>query len=450
MTEEGKAPQNARNGSAVAQTCFDSVRACEVCHDTTAIYKCPNCGTKTCSLGCCKRHKTNSGCDGRRDPAKFIALKSFKEHDLRHDYHFLEDVLQTKTSARRTVLGSEVGHALAAPPLKRGRQNKPDTPVILSPDDHEQQERHGAGQVLGRAVPKGIKKFVVEARERGTNVLIMPSGMSRRRLNTSRYDNKKRRCVWRTHLVFILPNQPYEVSALLSPALDPTRQNSCSKNGLAILGNAEHNRALVSTVITDCDESARVDELVKNILETGSHTRDTNTLASSNSAVIRSALSTLRAHLRDVKVLIQKIPSRSEHPTFLPISLDSTLAEALRGKTVIEYPTLFVGLVADMIKMERFIAPVEPVPMEVGGEEAHPLDSPGKKARLETAADGVAQERSGINVKDGEDSVVDEEQEGDEGEADDESAEEFMRVIHEIQDADTEALKNIIANYHDC
>ncbi len=45
-------------------------------------------------------------CDGKRDRVKFIGSKEMKETHLRNDYHFLEDVLQTKGRAKRTFLKS--------------------------------------------------------------------------------------------------------------------------------------------------------------------------------------------------------------------------------------------------------------------------------------------------------------------------------------------------------
>ena len=42
-------------------------------------------------------------CNGKRDRAAFVSVKDFKEKNLRSDFHFLEDILQTKDSASRTL-----------------------------------------------------------------------------------------------------------------------------------------------------------------------------------------------------------------------------------------------------------------------------------------------------------------------------------------------------------
>ncbi len=77
---------------------------CDVCQEHIRKYKCPRCSLFSCSLACCKKHKVEHNCNGKRDPTSFVPLHSFKESNLRSDFHFLENVLATKHSARRTLL----------------------------------------------------------------------------------------------------------------------------------------------------------------------------------------------------------------------------------------------------------------------------------------------------------------------------------------------------------
>jgi hypothetical protein len=249
--------------------------------------------------------------------------------------------------------------------------------------------------------------------------------------------------------VFILPQQPFEVSALLSPALDPTRQYSSSKNGLALVGNSDYNRALVSTVITDCDEEECLDVLVRNILETGSHTRQTMGAASSNSVVLRSALSGLRHHASALTALVQRVPSAAHAPTFLDVGLDESVAGALKDKTVIEYPTFFVGCPADTAKMQRFIAELDcsTEATATGDGDVIPMDgseSPGKKARLRGTEELGARAMENGEVRGGMKEEEEEEDNDDDEEVDPEEANEFLRVMVELENADTAALQSMI------
>jgi hypothetical protein len=97
---------------------------CEICVDGPRIYKCPRCSVFTCSLACCKQHKSKvqggclhlaillapyrlllsqTQCSGIRDRSQFVSYRNLNETNLRSDYHFLEDVLQTKSRAKRTL-----------------------------------------------------------------------------------------------------------------------------------------------------------------------------------------------------------------------------------------------------------------------------------------------------------------------------------------------------------
>ena len=87
------------------------VPVCSICQKLPRQYKCPRCDVGTCSLTCCKRHKELTQCTGRRDRTAFVGITTFTEKHLRSDYHFLEDVLQTKDSATRTLYRGFGGRA---------------------------------------------------------------------------------------------------------------------------------------------------------------------------------------------------------------------------------------------------------------------------------------------------------------------------------------------------
>jgi hypothetical protein len=76
---------------------------CMVCNKNPKSYKCPACGILSCSLRCCIDHKARTGCTGRRNRVDYVPMSEYKEKNLINDYHFLEDVLQTKTNGQRIV-----------------------------------------------------------------------------------------------------------------------------------------------------------------------------------------------------------------------------------------------------------------------------------------------------------------------------------------------------------
>ena len=101
-------------------------RMCEVCCADEGRYKCPRCSMFTCSLSCCKQHKKTNNCSGKRDKTAFVDMQTYSERDLRSDYHFLEDVLQSKNRAIK------VGSHGSSKFTRRKRHRSESTTVIPS------------------------------------------------------------------------------------------------------------------------------------------------------------------------------------------------------------------------------------------------------------------------------------------------------------------------------
>ena len=199
---------------------------CEVCSLHEAQYKCPRCGVFSCSLTCCKAHKTSSlpPCSGVRDRAKFILRSQFDASDLKKDYHFLEDVLQTKQSAKRLLDRDVGGNPL---PIQNNNNNNNNNKNSSNSSNSSKRSRRAEGQTEEeqveeedgaasniptvsnilvdalaapvqdlRAYGKGVKNLVNAARQRGTHLVLMPPGMSKRALNTSSLNTQQNRCVF--------------------------------------------------------------------------------------------------------------------------------------------------------------------------------------------------------------------------------------------------------------
>jgi len=62
-------------------------------------------------------------CSGVRDRTEFVSTRNFKESDLKNDFHFLEDVLQSKDRAKRTLNQNFGGEKKVPPPNKKKQQN---------------------------------------------------------------------------------------------------------------------------------------------------------------------------------------------------------------------------------------------------------------------------------------------------------------------------------------
>lgn len=151
---------------------------CAMCPQPSK-YTCPGCSTRTCSAVCSKAHKPQTGCDGKRDPTKFVTLNTFSQGDWGGDYAYLED-------GRRKI--AEWGKSL--PPSSLGM---PDSGRGGRGRGGYQSSRGGGNQGYGggrkRVSPKveGLRR---QLEIMGMDVEFMPEGMGRRKLNQSGWNPK--------------------------------------------------------------------------------------------------------------------------------------------------------------------------------------------------------------------------------------------------------------------
>lgn len=66
---------------------------CEVCAKNSAIYCCPECEVKTCSLPCVNIHKKELECNGIRNRVKFKPLTTFTNMDLQNGRYEITKLL---------------------------------------------------------------------------------------------------------------------------------------------------------------------------------------------------------------------------------------------------------------------------------------------------------------------------------------------------------------------
>lgn len=218
---------------------------CEVCAKVRAIYKCPACTMRTCSVGCVKKHKALTSCSGVRDRTKFIPLEKMGDNSLLSgplltpvvrfpapDFRFLEDTLRTATVAKRAERELFRPSTKAVPPEEgpeRGRVVVVELPADLARSLTESRRRrpttrhcdatHAGPQLSNEGalsnshsmppsntvtwhIPRMIARFVDEAAHRGTRVKILPGGFSRHEENTSLFHVASSSLFWHVEWLF--------------------------------------------------------------------------------------------------------------------------------------------------------------------------------------------------------------------------------------------------------
>ncbi|ORC88660.1 uncharacterized protein TM35_000162980 [Trypanosoma theileri] len=153
----------------VTQQCDEGERkkVCCICGDA-ALYTCPGCNARTCSITCIRVHKQEFKCTGERDIAKKVPLSEFTDKHLQRDYHFLEDVRRVVSNCDRTF-----------PKMWR---------------------------YTFRALPPPLHALREAAKKRGVVCQITSEGMAKRDANTSRYDRKTETITWRCQFNFHKPD----------------------------------------------------------------------------------------------------------------------------------------------------------------------------------------------------------------------------------------------------
>ena len=362
---------------------------CQVCNIETAIYCCPRCNIRTCSLACCQKHKTKDEstgelvCNGQRDRTKFCSLKSFTDAQLASDYHFLEDVMSTATSSKRLYQSIVKGDSKAAmPDTKRVKaesfrtnrtgieeiatmaSSEPAHPLLqatkgrstvdilangVSEVDFEEdiqnndnqesvQKNNAVNALLGNkqqqtAVINGKKKGSVDHLTRqaelaGIFLLRMPLGMGRRASNTTKF-SKKNGFTWKVEFNFHTP-------------INTSKSNeNCN--------------------VSKCPKFLRVESQM-NESSTWLEALGEHLDVHPGNSAIRSQLKTFaNERLEDLLLLMKRLPCSSAAPQYIQFDPKSTIQASLKGKTIIEFPTIEVIFAADSERFPLFIGIVSEV-----------------------------------------------------------------------------------------
>lgn len=167
---------------------------CSICHRQEAKYKCPACGTKTCSLECVKRHKKQAECSGAVDSTRFVSRDELQA-DLVHlnrDYNFLNrvgrdlQVMRNDIQTDKKHINKRALQGSSGPQVKRF-QNQ----AAMNADPRAQ-----CAKRLYNDAPMINKR-------QNTLVISVPAVLERSRNNKSGYDKKEGQFRWTVECVFL-------------------------------------------------------------------------------------------------------------------------------------------------------------------------------------------------------------------------------------------------------
>ncbi|KAF1956217.1 hypothetical protein CC80DRAFT_492482 [Byssothecium circinans] len=301
---------------------------CSICNTAKFKYRCPGCAARTCSLPCYKRHQQWAQCNGKRDPAKFVKKSRLETPaGIDHDFNFLTTIERGLEKAARSVESTSIGTA----------------------SDIRQNPHTGSRRVADQHLAAT-----------GVTIIRAPKGLSRQKNNkTSR--TKKGNITWTVEWIrddgTCILNQSSEVVPLLQ--LSPYRPEPSAKKRKfkteelpATTAPIGHDAPL-SPVVQD-GESRKEEQSKKLRLPNTERSRvDFN-----NGGTVTERDGTKVADHDDSSPSLhgptpEPVPSKydffllrprtsSSRRVLIPLDPFLPLADCLRGRTVLEFPTIYV------------------------------------------------------------------------------------------------------------
>ncbi|KAK8094142.1 HIT zinc finger protein [Apiospora hydei] len=342
---------------------------CSVCRTREPKYKCPRCGTNTCSLPCVKRHKKWSSCNGQRDPTVYMPPAKLRtDAGIDHDYNFLTKIERSLEQTEKLLVEergilpdrAQQNGQSHGPPHKKARLNK--------------------GQSRGRTTLEGGSRSWARAAVRKLNTLGItvkhqPYGMTRPKNNTTSFNKRTQTINWQVEWCFLDSAAP----STEKPSLQPEKLlNKTLDNVPMYLAYADcreyHRRSQMSKKEKEQEKKQKqIEDAAADAEETGEDNNGNATFggqdwkdstwtaaavpvqrtdgcwhASTTTGERKPRkLSERQRRAKDTKneyqfyFHIPGTPSR-EPQKLIPIDADDDLASVLAGTEVLEFPSIYV------------------------------------------------------------------------------------------------------------
>jgi len=203
--------------------------------------------------------------------------------------------------------------------------------------------------------PSFQKRMVVEARKRGVNLLLMPPGMQRSKLNkkSTRYDAKKDCMFWRLEFIFHMfhhSNKTSPTSMKLDNVHGNRNNHESQKQSPEKISSSTITLTVNRAVETSSVHSLIADLLSKNISYANSSEKRSILKPYHHASVSKANnIDCTTSQQQKYQVLMKILPSKSNDPKYILMSdLDKSLSSFLDGKTIIEFPTFEIVLEKDL------------------------------------------------------------------------------------------------------
>lgn len=365
---------------------------CSICHISTPKYTCPGCNSHTCSLACNKKHKSWANCSGKRDPTAYMPAAKLKTAaGVDHDYNFLSSIERERERNQREIIDErklfsekELGQ-LDDPFSFRKQwfgenvhfQPVNDAPRHFGSDSEEGDADEGEGRSNRRNIPARASQLTRTLRNRlgseNIQVVQMPVGMTRQRENTTSWNRRTRRINWCVEWMMYGDDGEGEErfkkhSRIRHKALETTplyralgnsilwhkkgqqaEDDAADDDEIEVARAGRRNRVLIREVKESRHRSAGAAQ------DSASGTWPTNTKYptqnpftgtwasdSGASATSWQPDEEIEARKWHRFYLLRPLTVAGKPRELIPVDGADDLSVALRGRTVVEFPTIYV------------------------------------------------------------------------------------------------------------
>eukprot|EP01135_Chromosphaera_perkinsii_P001767 Nk52_evm36s210 gene=Nk52_evmTU36s210 len=307
---------------------------CVICIGGSAKYTCPGCARRTCSLDCVRAHKAQYGCSGKRDRTCYVSIAdgSYTERNFFSDYVLLEEAARASENASRERRGGVIKRA-----------------------------RLGGGGAVGNSHQSAKVKFLIRGcKKRGIEYKVLPSGMQRHRGNTSYYHGKEDVLYWQCVLQFaringcngmgngiVLEEADKDKGRVVGgeKTSDPLFDEEFRFTVAKFADNVCLEKLLMQFCVPNEDHSNAVvrHRLRPYNIENIRKRKNVQGLEGSAGEDGVEEKKILSVAMRELAVFLEmECREDVNEPLFEQMDLAKTLAEALKGKRILEQPVLHV------------------------------------------------------------------------------------------------------------
>ncbi|KAF2832978.1 hypothetical protein CC86DRAFT_338026 [Ophiobolus disseminans] len=307
---------------------------CSICNINKSKYRCPGCSARTCSLPCYKRHQQWAQCSGQRDPTKFIKKSELvTSAGIDHDFNFLTSIERNIQKAEKAI--TEDNEDSSMPPKSWSQHSQKDHIIY--------QHLEATGVRIIRA-PKGMSRQKENKSHRSS--VKRSNGGKNVQWTVEWIDDQKRRVLTQTSSTCrITEAQPF---AHREQHKGKKRKRNAGHPGTTSPPN--HNDAKPTRETQNESIQLKPNQVV---VQKGEHSpsysneekdEESKTQLDDTHATspCHDEPSSEPIRNREPRFCLIKPRTNSNRHVLIPLMSTATLGECLAGRTVLEFPTIYV------------------------------------------------------------------------------------------------------------